>query len=444
MFGKNFTLNENTLPIIAEIGRHIPGGFFIYKAEAPETLLYANQAVYDIYGCEGPDDFRELTGFAFRGMVHPEDYKEISATIIDQVQRNDGSLDHVPYRVIRKDGAVRWIDNHGRFSQNEVYGGIYYVFISDITEVRMQMDSGLATRAAVIEALSEVYHTVWLINDVKSETFSLYRGDTNGGTAHFEPIQDALGQMKYSRAKEHYIHMSVAPADRERLSEELALQTIIEKLKKRSQYTVNYLRVMPDGSERYFRIEFAKVHIPGGKLGIVCGFKDVDTDIRQGQAMQKALREAQEAEKENERLMAEVQNAAKLADLMGSVASLMSNMPAMSFSKDAETGVYLACNQPFAEYAKKKSPDEVIGLTDFDLFDPETAAHFAEDDKKALSMDEPYIFFEDVPDASGEVIRNLQTTKLKFKDASGRLCTLGMCVDVTDIARMKTSEAREQ
>ena len=160
--------------------------------------------------------------------------------------------------------------------------------------------------------------------------------------------------------------------------------------------------------------------------------------------MQKALREAQEAEKENERLMAEVQNAAKLADLMGSVASLMSNMPAMSFSKDAETGVYLACNQPFAEYAKKKSPDEVIGLTDFDLFDPETAAHFAEDDKKALSMDEPYIFFEDVPDASGEVIRNLQTTKLKFKDASGRLCTLGMCVDVTDIARMKTSEAREQ
>ena len=39
---------------------------------------------------------------------------------------------------------------------------------------------------------------------------------------------------------------------------------------------------------------------------------------------------------------------------MGSVASLLSNMPAMSFSKEAATGRYLACNQSFAEYAHKE------------------------------------------------------------------------------------------
>ena len=82
-----------------------------------------------------------------------------------------------------------------------------------------------------------------------------------------------------------------------------------------------------------------------------------------------------------------------------------------------------------------------MGLTDFDIFDPVTAAHFVEDDKKALAMDEPYIFFEDVPDAAGTTIRNLQTTKLKFRDTSGRLCTLGMCVDVTEMTRIKTAEA---
>lgn len=43
---------------------------------------------------------------------------------------------------------------------------------------------------------------------------------------------------------------------------------------------------------------------------------------------------------ENRRLAGEVQSAAKLSDLMGSVASLLSNMPAMSFSKDAETALY--------------------------------------------------------------------------------------------------------
>ena len=62
---------------------------------------------------------------------------------------------------------------------------------------------------------------------------------------------------------------------------------------------------------------------------------------------------------------------------MGSVASLLSNMPAMSFSKDAETGRYLACNQSFADYAHKGSPEGVVGLTDAEIFDPETAAHFA-------------------------------------------------------------------
>ena len=39
MTGKSFELNETTLPVIEELGRHMPGGFFIYRAEAPEELL---------------------------------------------------------------------------------------------------------------------------------------------------------------------------------------------------------------------------------------------------------------------------------------------------------------------------------------------------------------------------------------------------------------------
>ena len=44
MFGKKFQLNEQSLPIIQEIGAHMPGGFFIYRAEEPEELLYAPPA----------------------------------------------------------------------------------------------------------------------------------------------------------------------------------------------------------------------------------------------------------------------------------------------------------------------------------------------------------------------------------------------------------------
>ncbi len=135
----------------------------------------------------------------------------------------------------------------------------------------------------------------------------------------------------------------------------------------------------------------------------------------------------------------------KIQELQQSVSTLLDNMPALSFYKDAETGVYIACNQSFAEYARKDSPDGVIGLTDADIFDGVTARHFMEDDRKALSMDRPYIFFEDVPDAAGNR-RQFQTTKLKFVDPSGRLCLLGMGQDVTsrEMIRRAEEQAREE
>ena len=116
---------------------------------------------------------------------------------------------------------------------------------------------------------------------------------------------------------------------------------------------------------------------------------------------------------------------------MQSVNAMLNNMPAMSFSKDAKTGVYLACNQAFADYAHLKSPEDAIGLTDAQIFTPETAANFVEYDRKTLSMDEPLVYSEDATDADG-TMRHLQTTKLKFVDQAGRLCLLGICMDVTD------------
>ena len=59
-----------------------------------------------------------------------------------------------------------------------------------------------------------------------------------------------------------------------------------------------------------------------------------------------------------------------------SLTALLDNMPALNFSKDMETGAYLYCNQGFAEYVNKSGPEEVIGLTDYDIFDPVTAKYF--------------------------------------------------------------------
>ncbi len=136
MFGKRFELNEQTIPVIEEIGKHMPGGFFIYEASGEEKLLYANQAVVNLFGCDDLEDFKKLTGYTFRGMLHPEDYAEVSGSINEQIKSSDDNLDYVEYRIIRKDGSVCWVDDYGHYTETEAYGGVYYVFISDITKKR--------------------------------------------------------------------------------------------------------------------------------------------------------------------------------------------------------------------------------------------------------------------------------------------------------------------
>ena len=61
-------------------------------------------------------------------------------------------------------------------------------------------------------------------------------------------------------------------------------------------------------------------------------------------------------------------------EYLQTIEAMVDNMPALMFAKDAETGVYISCNLPFAEYAHKEDTDGVIGLTDFEIFDAETAS----------------------------------------------------------------------
>ena len=118
------------------LAEQMPGGFFIYRADESMELLYVNQSTCDIFGCDTVEEFRELTGNNFKGMVHPDDYKSIQDSIDEQIAQpsNRRSIDYVVYRIIRKDGSIRWVDDYGHFATLPGYGEVYYVFIEDITE----------------------------------------------------------------------------------------------------------------------------------------------------------------------------------------------------------------------------------------------------------------------------------------------------------------------
>ncbi len=141
------------------LAEQMPGGFFIYRADESMELLYVNQSTCDIYGCCSVDEFRALTGNTFRGMVHPDDYNSIQTSIDEQIasESNSRNIDFVVYRIIRKDGSVRWVEDYGHFTSLPGYGDVYYVFIEDITENKLAAEEQERARN-LAQALEQAEH----------------------------------------------------------------------------------------------------------------------------------------------------------------------------------------------------------------------------------------------------------------------------------------------
>lgn len=123
----------------------MPGGFFIYQADKAETLIYANEAMLRIFRCETMEELRELTGNSFRGIVHPDDLEAVEESIKEQIANSQYDLDYVEYRIIRKDGAVRWLDDYGHFVHSESVGDVFYVFVGDATEKKERQIAKIET-----------------------------------------------------------------------------------------------------------------------------------------------------------------------------------------------------------------------------------------------------------------------------------------------------------
>ena len=121
---------------MAESLASMSDAFFVYQDMEGERLLYANPAVIELFGCQSMDEWMELVGGSFRGIVHPEDLNRVEWEIQNQIQQSDGAMDYVTYRIVRKDGEIRWVDDCGHLGTSRLgeEQRIFYVFMKDITD----------------------------------------------------------------------------------------------------------------------------------------------------------------------------------------------------------------------------------------------------------------------------------------------------------------------
>lgn len=340
MFGRHFELNEQTMRIVEQIGLHMPGGFFIYRSSGSEDLLYANAAILKIYGCSSLDEFKKLTGYTFKGMIHPDDYEATERSINEQITSSSENFDYVEYRIIRKDGSVRWVDDYGHYTETEAYGGIYYVFISDITEKIIAEQAQRDQADKMITALASDYRSVYHV-DLDRDDAVCYRADPD------DPEQTKQGvHFPYSERFRWYAENSVDESYREGFLRFIDPGNIRKALSENLIIAYRYL-VHRNGVDYYEMIRMAGVRHAADRddhivHAIGLGLTNIDDDVRESMAKNRALSEALAA--------AEEANKAKTAFLSNMSHEIRTPMNAIigldslalrSESLDAETREYL-------------------------------------------------------------------------------------------------------
>lgn len=296
----------------------MPGGFLIYRASQGEEIIYANRSLLRIFQCETMEEFRAHTGNSFRGLVHPDDLKAVEESIRSQVEASQHDFDYVEYRVRRRDGAIRWIEDYGHFVQTESEGGIFYVFLGDATEKRESLmeektrlmnerlererklrhlieeydkertliNEEYLRQLEVIEGLSVNYEAICYV-DLDRDQVIPYRLSVRTAALFYNKLTDRA----YSSYATGYVDMWVHPEDRELVTKATSPVYLKEKLEDCLTFYINY-RVLVSGELQYIQLRVVNVSHEEGVCQVVMGYRRVDEEIQQQMEQQSLLAEA--------------------------------------------------------------------------------------------------------------------------------------------------------
>lgn len=316
-------LDEKGLEIARCLKRFVdrmPGGFFIYHADGKEELIYANDAMVRLFNCESVDEFRELTGNSFRGIVHPEDLELVEQSIKEQIANSSYDLDYVEYRIVAKGGEIRWIDDYGHFIRSAVAGDIFYVFAGDATEKKVrqleekkailrenfQKEWSLKSRLEeydqehlrhleIIEGLSMDYESIFYVNLDRDQMKAYCVSDD-----FRRQFPEEYQVCRFTGFDAAYIKELVHPDDRETLTIATDPENIRRKLAADKSFIINY-RVCKADKVSYMQLHVVDVGGEGELSQVLLGYRNIDKEIKDALGQKLILRDAlQEAKLAND------------------------------------------------------------------------------------------------------------------------------------------------
>ncbi len=116
---------------------------------------------------------------------------------------------------------------------------------------------------------------------------------------------------------------------------------------------------------------------------------------------------------------------------------VLNNIPQRVFWKDSNS-IYLGCNQAYARDCGLLDTTSIYGISDFDLFDKETAAYFREDDQIVLSSNAPKLNYEELQRRHDGTMAWIRVSKMPLFDKDGqKLGVLGSYEDITEWKKLR-------
>lgn len=153
----------------------IPAGFLTYHADATEELDFVSQGVLDLFGYATEGEFREATGNSFSGLVHPGDLARVEREI--QEQASVRGYDAVEYRIIRKDGSIRWVEDRGRLVERDNVLW-FYVVLLDMTE-KHGLKQSVHQKEELYTTIASIARDVLFDMDAGQGTVDVYGENTD-------------------------------------------------------------------------------------------------------------------------------------------------------------------------------------------------------------------------------------------------------------------------
>ena len=344
-----------------------------------QRIIEVNKAFGRLWGY----DPKEAAGMKIDKFFAPECWEDAKKKIQSGYDR--------PYEAdtIRKDGTRFQVEIAGH---SITYKGkpARIATTRDITE-RKRAEMALRT--------SEEQHRTIL----QTTMDGFWLSDMQG---RFLEVNDAYCQMSgYSR--EELLKMSIAQLEAAETPEEVAqhIQKIV------AQGTDRFETLHHHKDRSVFHVEVSVHFLPTEAGRLFCFFRDIT-----------------ERKKAEERLQEE----------RNLLRTLIDHIPDNVYVKDKDSR-FVVCNKTMVEYWETEGKGNLIGKTDFDLFEPDKAQVFFDEEQKLMQTGKLLTNLDrQITDKTGNVHYGL-TTKVPLKDSRGDVTgIIGINRDITE--RKKTEQ----